>query len=86
VIAELLYYWTSGDPCHQSESGNDFNINKICWCSTNLTTPLNYSLQTDQKPKCLAYERWTGKYKPIACNKKLSFVCEVSAFLNKVFE
>jgi hypothetical protein len=69
---DVIYYWTSGALLNTYELGNVF------WCSTNLTSEVSISPKLGESgKKCVAYERWTGKFVELNCSKQLSFVCEV---------
>jgi hypothetical protein len=70
---EVMYYWTSAAIFDLNERKNAF------WCTTNATSdiPLQEHQGSAERPQCVAFERWTGLFRPVNCSKKLSFVCEV---------
>jgi len=84
IASEFMYYWTSGASFSESAIGRISNNTNITWCSSNVTsTDPKYNLRAQQKSKqshCVAYERWTQSFKRVDCNKKLSFICEVSFY------
>jgi hypothetical protein len=75
-----MYYWTSGALLNTAD---EYDNGNIIWCSSNVTSEVDIlSKQSDGGEKCVAFERWTGKFKELNCSKRLSFICEVEFYLN----
>jgi hypothetical protein len=83
---EIIHYWTAGAAVSVERFLSIAKIrsrkrrNKIVWCSTNKTTVMDNKLRMGKtsKEKCLAFSKWTETFQMVDCDRKLSFICEVS--------
>jgi hypothetical protein len=72
-LIEVLYYWTSGTHLDTPHQGKN-----VFWCAANTTSNVSNAFHRGGgSNKCVAFERWTNKFKILNCSKMLSFICEV---------
>ncbi|XP_065336579.1 uncharacterized protein LOC135937357 [Cloeon dipterum] len=79
--ADMEFLWTSAVPCSKSDPLNKAtnSCSSVTWCSNNVETQLNYSLNLGQltRPYCMIYRRSTKQLAPMDCSFKALFLCEV---------
>ncbi|CAB3377171.1 Hypothetical predicted protein [Cloeon dipterum] len=77
---DMEFLWTSAVPCSKSDPLNKAtnSCSSVTWCSNNVETRLNYSLNLDQlsRPYCMIYRRSTKQLAPMNCSFKALFLCE----------